>query len=40
MHGLNETEKKLKQQQGYAVKPSRAGLGFVPSKPIKISIKD
>ena len=23
----------------YVVKPSRAGLGFVPSKPIKISIK-
>ena len=38
MHGLNETQKKLKQQ-GYAVKPSRAGLGFVPFKPIKISTK-
>ena len=34
MHGLNKTQKKLKQQ-GYAVKPSRADLGFVPFKPIK-----
>ena len=38
MHGLNETQKKLKQQ-GYAVQPSRAGLGFVPFEPIKISAK-
>ena len=38
MHGLNETQKKLKQQ-GYAVKPSRAGLGFVPFEPIKILAK-
>ncbi|RVW52984.1 hypothetical protein CK203_072696 [Vitis vinifera] len=38
MHGLNESQKKLKQQ-GYAVKPSRAGLGFVPFEPIKISAK-
>ena len=38
MHGLNETQKKLKQQ-GYAVQPSRAGLGFVPFEPIKISVK-
>ena len=27
------------KQQGYAVKPSRAGLGFVLFKPIKISAK-
>ena len=39
MHGLNETQKKLKQQ-GYAVQPSRAGLGFVPFEPIKISVKN
>ena len=38
MHGLNETQKKLKQQ-GYAVQPSKAGLGFVPFEPIKISVK-
>ena len=38
MHDLNETRKKLKQQ-GYVVKPSRAGLGFVPFEPIKISAK-
>ena len=38
MHGLNETQKKLKQQ-GYGVKPSRAGLGFVLFKPIKILAK-
>ena len=38
MHGLNKTQKKLKQQ-GYAVKHSRAGFGFVPFKPIKISSK-
>ena len=38
MHGLNETQKKLKQQE-YAIKPSRAGLGFVPFEPIKISAK-
>ena len=38
MHDLNETQKKLKQQ-GYVVKPSRAGLGFVPFEPIKISAK-
>ncbi|RVW89464.1 Retrovirus-related Pol polyprotein from transposon 17.6 [Vitis vinifera] len=38
MYGLNETQKRLKQQ-GYAVKPSRAGLGFVPFKSIKISAK-
>ncbi|KAL6313425.1 hypothetical protein AAG906_003697 [Vitis piasezkii] len=38
MHGLKETQKKLKQQ-GYAVKPSSAGLGFVPFKPIKILVK-
>ena len=36
MHGLNKTQKKLKQQ-GYAVKHSRAGFGFVPFEPIKIS---
>ena len=38
MHGLNETQKKLKQQ-GYAVKPSKVGLGFVPSELIMISAK-
>ena len=38
MHDFNETQKKLKQQ-GYAVKPSNAGLGFVPFEPIKISVK-
>ena len=38
MHDLNETQKKLKQQ-GYVVKPSRAGLGFVPFEPIKILAK-
>ena len=38
MHGLNETQKKLKQQ-GYAIKPSRASLGFVPFEPIKILAK-
>ena len=27
------------KQQGYAIKPSRAGLGFVPFEPIKISAK-
>ena len=37
-HCLNETQKKLKQQ-GYAIKPSRASLGFVPFEPIKISAK-
>ena len=37
-HCLNETQKKLKQQ-GYAVKPSRASLGFVPFEPNKISVK-
>ena len=36
MHDFNETQKKLKQQ-GYAVRPSNAGLGFVPLEPIKIS---
>ena len=38
MHDLNETQKKLKQQ-GYVLKPSRVGLGFVPFEPIKISAK-
>ena len=38
MHGLNETQKKLKQQ-GYAIKSSRAGLRFVPFEPIKILAK-
>ena len=38
LHGLNETQKKLKQQ-GYAIKPSRASLGFVPFEPIKILAK-
>ena len=27
------------KQQGYVVKPSRAGLGFVPFEPIKILAK-
>ena len=36
MHGLNETQRKLKQQ-GYAVKHSMEGLGFIPFEPIKIS---
>ena len=38
MHDFNKTQKKLKQQ-GYAVKPSSAGLGFVPFEPIKILVK-
>ena len=38
MHGLNETQKKLKQQ-GYAIKLSSAGLGFVHFEPIKILVK-
>ena len=35
---LTKLKKKLKQQ-GYAVKPSKASLGFVSFKPINISIK-
>ena len=38
MHGLNKTQKKLKQQ-GYAVKLFKENLGFVSSKPIKILAK-
>ena len=38
MYDLNGTRKKLKQQ-GYTVKPSRVGLGFVLFEPIKISVK-
>ena len=38
MHALNGTQKKLKQQ-GYAVKPSRTGLRFLPSESIKILAK-
>ena len=38
MHGLNETQKKLKQQ-GYTIKPFRAGLGLLPFEPMKISAK-
>ena len=38
MYDLNGTRKKLKQQ-GYTVKPSRVGLGFVLFEPINISVK-
>ena len=35
-HGLNETQRKI-QEQGGSVGVSKVGLGFMPSKPIKIS---
>ena len=38
IHALNETQKKLKQQR-YTIKPSKVGIGFVSSNPIKILAK-
>ncbi|CAL2238575.1 unnamed protein product [Prunus armeniaca] len=37
-HGLNETQKKLKKQ-GYVIDLARAGLGFTPIAPVKISAR-
>ena len=38
MHDLNETQNKLKKT-GVCSQTFQAGLGFVPSRPIKISAK-
>ncbi|CAL8991155.1 unnamed protein product, partial [Prunus brigantina] len=37
-HGLSETQKKLKGQ-GYTIDSARAGLGFTPVAPVKISAR-
>ncbi|CAL9000663.1 unnamed protein product, partial [Prunus brigantina] len=37
-HGLSETQKKLKEQ-GYTIDSARAGLGFTPVAPVKISVR-
>ncbi|CAL2256853.1 unnamed protein product [Prunus armeniaca] len=37
-HGLSETQKKLKEQ-GYTIDSARAGLGFTPVAPVKISAR-
>ncbi|KAI5338030.1 hypothetical protein L3X38_017301 [Prunus dulcis] len=37
-HGLSETQKKLKEQ-GYTIDSARAGLGFTPVAPFKISAR-
>ncbi|KAH7860917.1 hypothetical protein Vadar_019506 [Vaccinium darrowii] len=38
IHGLNSTQKMLKQQ-GYAIKHSKVGLGYIPPTPTHIFIK-
>ncbi|CAL2271127.1 unnamed protein product [Prunus armeniaca] len=37
-HGLSETQKKLKEQ-GYTIDSAKAGLGFTPVAPVKISAR-
>ncbi|KAM2808227.1 hypothetical protein PS2_043136 [Malus domestica] len=37
-HNLTETQKKLKEH-GYGVDNNKAGLGFTPNAPVKISSK-
>ncbi|XP_008229457.1 PREDICTED: uncharacterized protein LOC103328826 [Prunus mume] len=37
-HGLSETQKMLKEQ-GYTIDSARAGLGFTPVVPVKISVR-
>ncbi|KAK2978404.1 hypothetical protein RJ640_027467 [Escallonia rubra] len=38
VHGLNETQKKLRQQ-GHRVNPPRMGVGYKPDRPIRVPLK-
>ncbi|KAK2986002.1 hypothetical protein RJ640_026392 [Escallonia rubra] len=38
VHGLNETQKKLRQQ-GHRVSPPRMGVGYKPDRPIRVPLK-
>ncbi|KAK2975803.1 hypothetical protein RJ640_022763 [Escallonia rubra] len=38
VHGLNETQKRLRQQ-GHRVSPPRMGVGYKPDRPIRVPLK-